>query len=375
MRIALVIDDSLDRPDGVQQYMTTLGDYYQSQGHEAHYITTKTKQAVYPNIHNLGYSIKTKFNGNVLTMPLPLKKRKAKRLLKNEAFDVVHVQLPYSPFFSGTLISLLPKHTALFGTFHILPYNAMSKLGTRLLGAISVFSLRRFDNLYSVSQPAQEFAKKHYGIDTQILPNAIATESFKNSAKQPELRVVFLGRLVKRKGCEHFLRIMAKVSAVEPSFLIEIAGDGPERAKLEHLAETLGLSDRIAFHGFVDEQQKRQLLANATVAVFPSLGGESFGIVLVEAMSAGAVVIAGDNPGYRSVMHGNNDQLIQPNNVAESAEKILVYLTDAQKRKHAIEWQNNLLQSYDVKVVGDKLLKEYAAILKSKHRLYNRNNA
>lgn len=375
MKIALVIDDSLDRPDGVQQYMTALGDYFTSQGHQSHYLTTRTTHSKFSNVHSLGYSLKAKFNGNALTMPLPLKKRKAKRLLKNEKFDVVHVQLPYSPLFSGSLISLLPKYTAVFGTFHILPYNGISRFGTNILGIVSKRSLRKFDRVYSVTEPAQEFAKHYYGIATKIMPNAVATESYKNDIAQDELRVVFLGRLVKRKGCEHFLRIMAKISAVEPSFLIEVAGDGPERAKLERLADSLGLSDRIAFHGFVDETKKRQLLSNATLAVFPSLGGESFGIVLVEAMAAGAVVIAGDNPGYRSVMHSNDDQLIKPGNVAESADKILGFLTDKKRQKEAIAWQNRIIQSYDVKIIGDKLLEEYATVLKTKNRLYNKDNA
>lgn len=254
MKIALVIDDSLDRGDGVQQYVKTLGAYYTKHGHYVDYITTKSVDTQLKNIYSLSSSVRFRFNGNNVAIPLPIKIRKMRELLKGQQYDVVHIQLPYSPLFSGILLHNLSSNTVIIGTFHILPYGRIASIGTRILGVASNFSLKRFDAIYSVSKPAQLFANNVYGIKSKVLPNAVDVADFKLSIKTVPGTILFLGRLVERKGCADFLKIMTEVRRLYTGHLrIDIAGDGPERKTLEAMCRQLGLNTHTTFHGYVED--------------------------------------------------------------------------------------------------------------------------
>src|SRR4051812_41321546 len=98
LKIGFVLDDSLDKPDGVQQYVLSMGEWLRSQGHDIHYLVSTTTRSDLSNVHNLGRFVTVRFNGNAMGTPLPASGRKIKRLLRDEQFDVLHVQLPYSPF-------------------------------------------------------------------------------------------------------------------------------------------------------------------------------------------------------------------------------------------------------------------------------------
>src|ERR1700760_451276 len=109
MKIGLVLDDTLDTPDGVQQYVIQVGTWLTAQGHEVHYLVGATERTDIPHIHSLSRNLKVKFNGNRMSMPLPTSKRTLKRFLHEQQFDVLHVQVPYSPFMAGRLLLSAPK--------------------------------------------------------------------------------------------------------------------------------------------------------------------------------------------------------------------------------------------------------------------------
>src|SRR5690606_26058926 len=149
-------------------------------------------------------------------------------------------------------------------------------------------TLQRLDTVVSVSQPAQKLATDTFKLQTSIVPNMVDTASYKLSSQRQQHdppHLLFLGRLVERKGCEHFIKTLA---LLDMPFKADIVGDGPLRPKLESLVQKLHLTDSITFHGRVSEDDKRRLLKKADLAIFPATGGESFGIVLLEAMAAGS---------------------------------------------------------------------------------------
>ena len=121
LKIAQVIDDTLDSTDGVQQIVLAVGAWLAEQGHEVHYITSSTTRTEPANIHSIAGNMRFKFNGNRVGIPKPASRSKVKQLLAEQDFDVVHVQVPYSPLLAGRIISALPERTALVGTFMILP--------------------------------------------------------------------------------------------------------------------------------------------------------------------------------------------------------------------------------------------------------------
>lgn len=373
LAIGLVIDDSLDKPDGVQQYVKTLGAWLTGQGHEVHYLTSATKDIGIDNVHSLSKKIKTRFNGNSGGTPLPGNTRLISRLLKKTNFDILHIQMPYSPFLAGRIINRASKNTAVVGTFHIFPETKLVHYATHVLGAWVRRQLKRFDAMISVSSAAQKFMKSSYKVDSQIIPNMIDVPRFltplKSSANS-KVEIVFLGRLVGRKGGMQLLqaiKYMADHNLAHEVFHVTIGGKGVLRTELEQFVRASALEERVAFTGFVAESDKVEFLHKADIAVFPSLGGESFGISLLEAMAASrGTVIAGDNPGYRTVMDSMEDQLINPQNTKEFAYLIAKHVNNPDLRMSARRAQREHVQQYDTPIVGEKILTVYASALQDR---------
>jgi phosphatidylinositol alpha-mannosyltransferase len=139
-----------------------------------------------------------------------------------------------------------------------------------------------------------------------------------------------------------------------------IGGKGPELANLQKFVSKNKLTDKVEFRGFIDEKDKPKFLGSADIACFPSTGGESFGIVLIEAMAAGAgVTIGGDNPGYRSVLEKQPELIINPKDSQAFATKLLDFITDKPLAQKIHGWQDRTIKQYDVSVVGQSLLDQY----------------
>jgi phosphatidyl-myo-inositol alpha-mannosyltransferase len=374
LKVGLVLDGGLEKPDGVQQYILAIGDWLRSQGHDARYLVAGDIKLDVEGAHSLGRNIGVKFNGNRLVVPLPTSRRKLRKFLSGENFDVLHVQTPYSPMMGEQLIQLADKQTAVVGTFHILPNSWLSDWGSRLLAWWSRRSLSRFDAMLSVSSAAASFAKRAYSLDSNVLPNVVDYQRF-HKAKPFEhydddtLTILFFGRLVPRKGCQLLLQAIAQLDQV-PKFRVVICGTGPLRSKLEHYVQAHGLNEKVEFTGFVSEADKPRYYASADIAVFPSSGGESFGIVLLEAMSSGrAAVLAGNNPGYESVMLPQKELLFDPHDAAALADKLQLYMNNATLRQELADWGSQYTQDFDVEVVGQKLLQVYKQALRKRRQL------
>lgn len=360
MKIGLVLDDTLDTADGVQQYVLLLGSWLSDHGHEVHYLVARSERTDVQHIHAISKQVRVKFNRNVVPLALPTSPRAIASLLAKEEFDVLHIQMPYSPAFGARVMSLAPEATAVVGTFHIAPYARREKALSKVLGYWLKPSSRHLDAVMSVSSPAQQLARESFKLSSVIVPNMVDVSSFRlanqRQSHQPT-RLIFVGRLVPRKGCEHFVRTLAKLQ--EP-FTATIVGDGEQRSKLDKLVVSHKLQDRVKFVGFVSEQKKRQLLADADIAVFPATGGESFGIVLIEAMAAGScVVLAGDNPGYSSVLGSLPDAMIDPTDHGSFAHRLTSMMIDQGRAERLYRAQQALVKQYDVTVVAQQVLDVY----------------
>ena len=376
MKIAFVLDDSLDKADGVQQYVITLGHYYQQQGHEVHYLVGQTRRRDIPHVHSLSKNLQVKFNQNRMSTPLPASKSAIRKLLTNEQFDVLHVQVPYSPLLAGRVISAAPATTAIIGTFHIVPYAWQETLATQILRILLWRTRKRFDMLCSVSVPAQKFAKRSFGMRSEVIPNAVNVASFHSGRRlrkydDGKVNIVFLGRLVERKGCAQLLHALQLLheDGLLSGLRVLICGKGPENNKLQEYVTKHRMGKSVKFVGFVTEHEKADYLASADIAVFPSTGGESFGIVLVEAMAARAgVVLAGNNSGYRSVLRERPAQLFDPTDTAKFAKVLKAFAFNKPARSRASKWQETQIAQYDVSRVGSQLLRMYERVIAKKQR-------
>lgn len=375
MKIGFVLDDGLDSPDGVQQYIRTLGTWFEKQGHEVHFLVGQTERTDIPNVHVLARNIGVRFNHNRLTVPLPANRRRIKKLLAEERFDVLHVQMPYSPMLAGRIISEAPDSCAVVGTFHILPYGALQTFGSRVLGKLLQKTLRRFDTIFAVSPAAQAFAKSIMGIQSTVIPNAVEIKKFhvqtKSKKKGLTKSIVFLGRFVERKGCMQLLRALAILAAQDKLENVEVimCGGGPLHQKAMQFIATNKLETYVTLAGRVSEEEKAMYFANADVAIFPSMSGESFGIVLIEAMAAGSgVVLGGNNPGYASVLTEIPEQLVDPHDPSLLASQILRVLEDSSLAKTIHSYQQSHVGQYDVGTVGLKILAAYTSAIAKRVR-------
>jgi phosphatidylinositol alpha-mannosyltransferase len=372
LKIGFVFDDTLDSFDGVAQYVKTLGKWFSEQGHEVRYLVgeTKLKEWAGGKIYSLSKNQTVAFNGNQVHIPLPANRRHIKQVLEIEKFDVLHVQVPYSPFMAQRVISEAQEGTAIIGTFHILPSGVLSSWGSRLLKLMYGRSIKKFGEIVSVSAPAAKFAESAYSIKSAVVPNAVDVSSFikaiKNSSRGEE-QIVFLGRLVKRKGCAELIKAFRLLNTSRPKTKLIIAGKGPERTRLEKLVKRLKLGESVEFLGFIKEADKPSLLASADISCFPALSGESFGIVLIESMAAGSgVVVGGNNPGYSSVLSGRPELLVNSKDHMAFANKLQELLENKKLASDLHDWQTKEVEKYDITNVGTELLKRYNRLIAKK---------
>ncbi|MDB5186211.1 MAG: glycosyltransferase, partial [Candidatus Saccharibacteria bacterium] len=364
--IGFVLDDTLDKPDGVQQYVLTLGAHFTGQGHEVHYLVGETTRKDIANVHSLARNIKVRFNQNRLSIPLPSRKSTLKLLLETQAYDVIHVQMPFSPQMGGRIIAAVPHSTAVVATFHILPYSVLEKVASRLLATMQTSSLKRIDQVVSVSEPAAVFAKAAFSVDSVVVPNAVDIKKFSRGRALEKYKdnfvILFLGRLVERKGVLQLLKAVAakKDFLSQQNVKVVVCGKGPLGSKVQRYIKEKDLETLVNFVGFIEEAEKPDYLASADVAVFPSISGESFGIVLIEAMAAGSkVVIGGNNPGYASVLAQNESTLFEPKSIKSFTEILEKFVQNEALCTEVHDVQQELVGQYDITVVAAQVMDVY----------------
>ncbi len=362
MKIGFVLDDSLDKTDGVQQYVLTIGRWLNENGHNVHYLVGESRRTDLPNLHSLSRNMNVRFNHNRMSTPLPASSKKIQDLLDQENFDALHVQMPYSPFMAAKIINAAPKSCAVLGTFHIMAASKSSELANRALRMSVARSLKRFDQIFSVSAPTVSFAKRVYGVESDVLPCAVNLENFYKARpikkyQDGKINIVFLGRLVERKGCHYLLSAITRLREIESAPLrVIICGPGPQEKVLKEYVLKNNLGEIVRFIGHVNAE-KADYLASAHIAVFPSTQGETFGIVLAEAMASGSeVVIGGDNPGYRAVLQGRERHLINPKDTEAFAKLLQYYINNSAARQRSKKWQQALVTQFDVNAVGRRLV-------------------
>ena len=369
LTIGFVFDDTLDALDGVQQHIITIGTELVRRGHDVHYLVGETHHSPVPQTVSLARNVMVSFNGNRMRIPLPVRKREIRAALAHNNYDILHIQAPYSPLFGGRVLECAPQSTGVVATYHIAPIDRRARYGGRALGLVNAHSHRRVDEVIAVSQVAAQYARFTSHTHGTIIANPVNVEKFATAAHRATRdaahpHIVFLGRLVPRKGAQLLLDALDYGERhgmfPMPGLHVTIAGDGPLMDDCVQRAARLRTP--VQFVGTVDEG-KADLLASADVAVFPAIGGETFGIVLPEAIASGAgVTLAGDNPGYRWTMRGDEDALfsVGPDHARVLAERIERALTDAPwaRRLHARE--EALLDRYNVQAVTDEVEQVYA---------------
>lgn len=355
MRIGLVCPYNYFRPGGVQFCIRDLAQELQQKGHYVRIIAPKPRQVpedVPEYVILLGSSaeVNTPFHTKA-DINISRDREAIDRMFAEQKFDILHVHEPGIPMLAAQLLS---RSTATnVATMHAsLPEGMISKSFEKLMTPFAKYIEPKLTLVSAVSEVAKNISLGYApNLDITIIPNAIRLaeyEQFVRSAKNTKRKkVVYIGRLERRKGVTYLLEAFARLQAQHPDTELIIAGDGRHRSRLELQAERLDIQN-IEFLGFISEEKKHQLLAEADLYCSPAIYGESFGIVLLEAMAAKCVTVAGNNPGYASVMVDRGKiSLVTPQDTTSFAERLELLLYDEEVRKLWLEWAAKYVQQFD----------------------------
>ncbi len=331
MRVALLCPYSLSRPGGVQGQVLGLAVALTNAGHDAVVLAPCDGEVDVPGLApgavvGLGRSVAVPANGSVAPVALsPGAALRAVRAVRHGDFDVLHMHEPLAPGpgYACLVACDLPK----VGTFH------RSGRGTayRLLGPLARVAAGRLAARCAVSSEAEATARGALGGTYEIIGNGIDLERFATARPCPTTgpTVLFVGRHEERKGLGVLLEAASQLDPGSPAsstpLTVWVVGDGPDTERLRRLHPP---SSRLVWLGRVDDDELASRLAGAHALCAPSLGGESFGVVLLEAMAARTAVVASNLPGYAAVVHGHG-VLVAPGDAAGLARALETVSADA----------------------------------------------
>ena len=363
LRIGIVCPYSLTVPGGVQAQVLGLARELRRRGHEARVLGPCDGPPPEPFVTPLGDSLPLSANGSIAPLaPDPSAALRTLRVLADEEFDVVHIHEPLAP---GPTSTALMVHAApTVGTFHAAGTSASYRF---LAGALTRL-IRRIDCKVVVSKDALALVQGHLGGDYEVLFNGVELEAIRaiapwtpeTPAASERRAIFFCGRHEERKG----LRVL--VEAVRRADLdvdVWIGSDGPDTAELT--AATAG-DDRFHWLGRVTDDEKFARLRAADVFCAPSLRGESFGVVLIEAMAAGTTVVASSLDGYRNVATSGVDAvLVEPGDVDRLGDALARVIADRDLAERLRRAGDARAEEFAMTSLADRYVEIYRSICPS----------
>ena len=348
MRIALVSPYSWTFPGGVTRHIDALAREFLAVGHEVRVLSPvdpddrltrllhrrAPDDALLPDyVVPLGRTMSLPMNGAMSRLALtPESSMRLRHELRAGNFDVIHVHEPIAPLI-GWDACTFDADAPVVGTFHAYSTGWLPNTIARTIGARRV--LNRLHARIAVSEAARWTGERYFGGTYDVIPNGVDTEAAPSGPKPAShaLRIVFVGREEERKGLPVLLSAFAGLRQHIPVRL-EVIG-APSDGVEPLLAQVEGGMDGIEVPGRVDDEELWRRLHGADVLCAPSLGGESFGMVLTEAFAAGTPVVASDIAGYRQVVtHGRDGLLVPPGDPLPLAEALRSLWLDPERRRH-----------------------------------------
>jgi len=374
MKIALVSPYDFAYPGGVTEHVSHLAEQFLARGHQVHIVapssgdeTDEPVASVAAPVHRIGRVVSIPANGSVARITLSLRSYlQAKRLLQQENFDLVHLHEPMMPALPLTV--LRHSNTTNIGTFHAFRNTPLAYFyGKPILRPF----FRKLHGRIAVSSAARDFVGEYFPSDYRVIPNGIDFPLF--NTRYPRLEqladtrptVLFVGRLEKRKGLRYLLRAWQMVLERVPDARLVVVGRGRPLEGYKRFAARQGWSTAdVIFAGYVSAEDLPRYYQASDVFCAPNTGQESFGIVLLEAMAAGAPIVASDIPGYRDVItNGVEGLLVEPQNPAALADALSRLLANPELRAAMRRAGQNKAQRFDWPRVAAEVFSYYQDVL------------
>jgi len=367
MKIGIVTPYAYPMPGGVNDHVGSLYRVLRARGHDVRIITSShgLQKASEGDIIRVGKGFSVPFNGSMGTITLsPTYLAQMRAILERERFDVLHYHEPFVPFLS--LVTLTLSTSVNVGTFHAFGGLSISyEFGKRMLGHYA----GKLHGRIAVSPAARHFISRYFPGEYKIVPNGVEPGRYQRAVPIARYRdgvpnILFVGRMEPRKGLIHLLRAFRKLQRDGVRARLLLIGTGPGEREARRYVLTRQLDD-VEFLGRVSEAQKAQLFKTADIYVSPATGRESFGIVLLEAMSAGAPIICSDIHGYRGVVRRERDGiLVEPGNADALAASIRRLIDDPQLRAQLSRAGEERAQLFTWERVGQAVEEYYGFVIR-----------
>lgn len=363
MRIGMVCPYSFDVPGGVQSHVVELARVLIERGHQVSVLAPVSEETEIPDfVVSAGKAVSIPYNGSVARLRFgPVTYARIRRWITEGDFDVLHLHEPNAP--SLSMLALKIAEGPIVATFHT--STTKSLVLSTFQGVLRPYHEKIVGRI-AVSELARRWQVEALGADAVEIPNGVDVSAFRRAAvldgfPRPGRTILFLGRYDEpRKGAAVLLRALPEVVGAYPDIEILVVGRGDED-KLRSLAGAH--ADRLRFLGQVTDEEKASAMRSADIYCAPNLGGESFGIVLVEAMAAETAVVAADLDAFRRVLRDGRAGLLVPVGDAEALGVALVeLLRDDARRRRLVDAANGIVGTYDWPVVAQQIVRVYETV-------------
>jgi len=359
LRIGMLCPYSLTLPGGVQMQVLGLARELRAMGHEVRVLGPCDGAPPEPFVTPLGNSLPTAANGSIAPLaPDASAALRTIRALNDEAFDVVHLHEPLAP--GVTMTALLLRLAPTIGTFHA----AGDSTSYRMLNRAVRWLASRIDIRVAVSKDAELLAGRYLGGEYELLGNGIELSRYGIAGdEEPVTKVArptvfFVGRHEPRKGLDVLLGALRYLPA---DVRVWVASDGTDTEVLK--AKYAG-DDRIVWLGRISDAEKIRRMSEATVFCAPSLHGESFGVVLLEAMACGTPVVASDIDGYQNVATNDVDALlVEPGDERQLAAALAKVMTNPRLSQRLVDAGRERVSASSMRSLAERYVALYERAL------------
>ncbi|MFE6688890.1 glycosyltransferase family 4 protein [Streptomyces sp. NPDC057743] len=362
MKIGVVCPYSWDVPGGVQFHIRDLAEHLIRLGHDVSVLAPADDETPLPSyVVPAGRAVPVPYNGSVARLNFGfLSAARVRRWLQNGAFDVIHIHEPASP--SLGLLACWAAQGPIVATFHT--SNPRSRA---MIAAYPILqpALEKISARIAVSEYARRTLVEHLGGDAVVIPNGVDVDFFGQAEPRPEWQgrtIGFIGRIDEpRKGLPVLMKALPAILDAVPDARLLVAGRGDQDEAVADLPAEL--RSRVEFLGMVSDEDKARLLRSVDVYVAPNTGGESFGIILVEAMSAGAPVLASDLDAFAQVLDQGEAGELFANEDAEALAAAAIRLLNRPERLAELRTRGTKhVRRFDWTTVGADILAVYETV-------------
>lgn len=364
MRVGVVCPYSLDVPGGVQNHVRDLAEALIALGHEVSVLAPADDDTPVPDyVEPAGRTVPIRYNGSIARLAFgPLSAARVRRWLRDGRFDVLHIHEPAVP--SLSLLAVWAASGPIVATFHTaMPRSRMMSAGASILRP----ALEKISARIAVSEPARTTLVQHLGGEPVVIPNGLFVDRLAGADPRPEWRgdagtLCFLGRLDDpRKGLGVLLKAFPTIADERPGVRLLVAGYGDIDEARSMLPSRY--HEAVRFLGMIDDADKARMFASSDLYIAPHLGGESFGIVLIEAMAAGTPVLASDLDAFERVVDGGRLGALFPVGDADAlARSTLELLADPPRRERLREAAASAVRRYDWETVAEEIVAVYEMV-------------